>query len=53
MTLTTKPAMQNVKRVAAGLKLWVPDMWKKERLLVNVCDGTIVSDEMAQNVLSA
>ena len=45
--------MQNVKRVAAGLKLWVPDMWKKERLLVNVCVGTIASDEIAQNVLSS
>ena len=40
-------------RVVAGLKLWVPHMWKKKQLLVNVCDGTIASDEMAQNVLSA
>ena len=28
-------------------------MWKKERPLVNVCDGTIASDEMVRNVLSA
>ena len=28
-------------------------MWKKERPLVNVCDGTVASDEMVRNVLSA
>ena len=28
-------------------------MWKKEQPLVNVCDGTIASDEMVPNVLSA
>ena len=28
-------------------------MWKKERPLVNVCDGTIAFDEMVRNVLSA
>ena len=43
----------HVKRVVAGVKLWVPDMWKKEQPLVNVCDGTIAFDEMVQNVLSA
>ena len=30
----------HVKRVVAGLILWLPDIWKKERPLVNVCDGT-------------
>ena len=43
----------HVKRVAAGLKLWLLDMWKKERPLVNVCDGTIASDEVVRTVLSA
>ena len=28
-------------------------MWKKEQPLDNVCDGTIASDEMVRNVLSA
>ena len=27
-------------------------MWKKERPLVNICDGTIASDEIVRNVLS-
>ena len=27
-------------------------MWKKEAPLVNICDGTIASDEMVRNVLS-
>ena len=30
----------HVKRVVAGLILWLPDIWKKERPLANVCDGT-------------
>ena len=42
-----------MKRVVAGLQLWVPGMWKKEQPLVNVCDGTMASDEMVRNVLSA
>ena len=42
-----------MNRVVAGLKLWVADMWKKERPFVNIYDGTIASDEMVQNVLSA
>ena len=29
------------------------DAWKKERPLVNVCDGTIAFDEMVRNLLSA
>ena len=43
----------HVKRVVAGLKLWVPDMWKKDQSLVNICDGTIAFDEMARVVLMA
>ena len=35
----------HMKRVVAALQLLVPDMWKKERRLVNVYDGTITSDE--------
>ena len=42
----------HVKRVAARPKLWVNDLWKKERPLVNICDGTVASDKMVQNVLS-
>ena len=42
----------HVKRVVARPKLWVNDLWKKERPLVNICDGTIASDKMVQNVLS-
>ena len=43
----------HVKRFVAGLNLWVPDMWKKEQPPVIGCDGTIASDEMVRNVLSA
>ena len=52
-TIRMKKDEYHVKRVVAELKLWVPDMWKKEQPLVNVCDDTIVSDEMVRNVLSA
>ena len=31
----------------------MPDTWEKERPTVNGCDGTIASDEMVRNVLSA
>ena len=48
-----KKDQDHVKRVAAGLKLWVSHMWKKERPFVNFCDGTIASDEMVRNVLFA
>ena len=36
-----------LKRVVAGLKLWLPDKWKKERPL------DLASDEMVRNILSA
>ena len=52
-SIRMKKDEDHVKRVVAGIKLWVPDMWKKEQPLVNVCDGTIAFDEMVQNVLSA
>ena len=42
-----KKVEDHVKKVVAGLKLWVPDMWKKEQHLTNVCD------EMVRNILSA
>ena len=42
-----------MNRVVAGLKLWVSDMWKKERHIFDIYDGTIASDEMVRNVLSA
>ena len=51
-TIRMKKDEDHVKRVVARLKLWVNDLWKKERPLVNICDGTIASDKMVQNVLS-
>ena len=44
-TVKMKKYEDLVKRVAAALKLWVPDMWKKDRPLVNLFGGTIASDE--------
>ena len=52
-TIRLKKDEDHVKRVVAGLKLLVSDMWKKEQPLVKVCDGTITSDQMARNILSA
>ena len=43
-TIRMKKDEDHVKRVVTGLKLWVPEMWKKEQPLVNVCDDTIASD---------
>ena len=43
----------HMRRVAAGLKLWVPETWKKEQPFFDLCDGTIASDEMVQNILFA
>ena len=52
-TIRMRKDEDHVKRVVARLKLWVPNKWKKERSLVNVCDGTITSDEMVRNVSPA
>ena len=52
-TTRIKKHEDHVKIVVTGMKLWVPDMWKKEQPLVYVCDGAIVSDEIIRNVLYA
>ena len=51
-TIRMKKDEDHAKRVVSGLKLWVPDMWKKGKTLVNVCDGTtLLMFVMVQSLL--
>ena len=51
--LRMKKDEEHVKRVASGLKIWVPDMWKKEQDLVNISGRTVASEEMVKSLLHA
>ena len=44
---------EHVERVASGLIVWVPDIWKNSQQLVNISSGEIAPDEMKHNVLNA